>query len=777
MSIDKKIKSLKSWLHKNSYSKEAARVDREIRKYIIMKNAFFENTDPLSGIPRESLGDIYTREYADTREYAELDRLEGPVDTSALDPIRRGNKVISYYAGFVRAEEVAALQRLLAQEGFYDGSITEKVTRDTEDAMRDFLNSRGYDTEYAVVIGEEELADLEGDFGKVERIRAERAEREALLSAETGEGSEEVEEGGSDEVDTESVDGGDDAAMASATLDAPTEYNRNKKNRQTGEPPDPSRPPHRFAQIPGINNYRSAKITSHQQMRVLRDQYGIKVIINLALDSVDGISDPNFADGNGKPCGGDGTSARENPCEPYWAEDLGIDYHPIYVHGHGPWDVRDRWSELKGLLMTGNCLVHCTAGVDRTGAVVARWRLEVDPNLTQDQAMAYTHAFGGQWKMETDPNKSLRNFIFESNRPTTSPFGVQGASASGGGTDVEKAIELIKQREGLIFDARWDVNAFRTGFGSGTHTDGLGNVTKVEEGDTTTEEAAIRDLNRRVNDEFKPKVVEQLGEETYNGLTPDAQAALISMCYNYGSLRSEIVEAARTGDAEQLAQAIEAFKTHNGGILASRRQQEADLVRGAESIAVAGATSGAVDPDYAVILGDSQAVLEFGKAIERSISGRFSKIKNVSLSSTKPDYWAGQLDSPESKLSMALAECPALIFISLGGNGISGASSLLSGLRERCGSAKIVWSGVPPAARPVGPTWATYLLHGNFESAQRDRKQKNTDLEGIITGENVTFINPFNHMASYTCTENCDGVHLTADAANTYAGRISSQLV
>ena len=78
--------------------------------------------------------------------------------------------------------------------------------------------------------------------------------------------------------------------------------------------------PDRVWPMTGRNNYRSANIVSYNQLKMLKKRCGIKKVVILALDSVDFQVDPNFN------CGG-----RKVPCEPFWAESLGLEYYPCTV--------------------------------------------------------------------------------------------------------------------------------------------------------------------------------------------------------------------------------------------------------------------------------------------------------------------------------------------------------------------------------------------------------------------------------------------------------------
>lgn len=155
----------------------------------------------------------------------------------------------------------------------------------------------------------------------------------------------------------------------------------------------------------------------------------------------------------------------------------------------------------------------------------------------------------------------------------------------------DKTSEFLKQYEGFAPKATWDVNAYRIGHGSDTLTLNDGTFRKVKKGDVTTKELAAKDLTRRVKNDFEPKVKKQIGENYYNNLPDPAKTALISITYNYGSLKVKdghlqpIIDAAQTGDVDKLADAIvESTKNDNKGkpyyeALKKRRKKEADLAR------------------------------------------------------------------------------------------------------------------------------------------------------------------------------------------------------
>jgi len=163
---------------------------------------------------------------------------------------------------------------------------------------------------------------------------------------------------------------------------------------------DAAREMDRWAPISGPNNYRSAKIHSKAQLELIVERYEIKHIVNLALDSMKGQSDPGL-----------GCSGTSNPCEPLWADELGVEFHAFYLTSKPP-DPRD-WLQIRDLLEGGDVLVHCTHGVDRTGAVIARWERETHPDTPDEDILEYTYGFGGQWKLAGRPNRFLEAWMME----------------------------------------------------------------------------------------------------------------------------------------------------------------------------------------------------------------------------------------------------------------------------------------------------------------------------------------------------------------------------
>lgn len=153
------------------------------------------------------------------------------------------------------------------------------------------------------------------------------------------------------------------------------------------------------------------------------------------------------------------------------------------------------------------------------------------------------------------------------------------------GSAIEQATGLLKNFEGFSNKAYWDVNAYRTGYGSDTITKADGTIVKVQKGMIINKEDAERDLARRTR-EFANTARQNITANVWDKLSPNAQAALTSYAYNYGSLKNSqsVVKAAarsaETGDMNYLANAIRNRQVDNNGVNAKRRNQEADYILG-----------------------------------------------------------------------------------------------------------------------------------------------------------------------------------------------------
>lgn len=154
--------------------------------------------------------------------------------------------------------------------------------------------------------------------------------------------------------------------------------------------------------------------------------------------------------------------------------------------------------------------------------------------------------------------------------------GVAGPRLVGGG---EMTLAALRRFEGFRSTPYWDVNAYRTGYGSDTITRADGTVVPVTENVFVTRADAERDLARRAQ-EFQAGIRSDIGDQVWYDLPPAAQAALTSIAYNYGSLPSNVEAAAQTGDEQAIAEAIRARSGDNGGINKGRRMREAAMITG-----------------------------------------------------------------------------------------------------------------------------------------------------------------------------------------------------
>jgi GH24 family phage-related lysozyme (muramidase) len=174
--------------------------------------------------------------------------------------------------------------------------------------------------------------------------------------------------------------------------------------------------------------------------------------------------------------------------------------------------------------------------------------------------------------------------------------GVAGPRVVAGG---DLTLGLLRQKEGFRSTPYWDVNAWRTGYGSDTFTRADGSVGKVTTGTTVSRADAERDLQRRVA-EFQRGIAEDVGGERWRSLPPHAQAALTSVAYNYGRLPGDVASAVRSGDTEAIAQAIAGRATDNGGVNRNRRNNEAAIVRGQGAPVAGGSAPSFVDMEQQI---------------------------------------------------------------------------------------------------------------------------------------------------------------------------------
>jgi GH24 family phage-related lysozyme (muramidase) len=157
---------------------------------------------------------------------------------------------------------------------------------------------------------------------------------------------------------------------------------------------------------------------------------------------------------------------------------------------------------------------------------------------------------------------------------------------------ISQSIDILKKFEGFSANAYWDVNAWRIGYGSDTITNKSGEFRKVKQGDKITQDQAELDLARRIP-EFEKIIIRQVGADAWNKLPDQAQAALISFAYNYGSIAKESLRnAIKTGNLDKIADTLISSTANDNkklsvaaqNALKERRAYEAEQIRSAKTL-------------------------------------------------------------------------------------------------------------------------------------------------------------------------------------------------
>lgn len=226
---------------------------------------------------------------------------------------------------------------------------------------------------------------------------------------------------------------------------------------------------------------------------------------------------------------------------------------------------------------------------------------------------------------------------------------------NGGGTG-DATLDLLRQFEGFRETPYWDVNAYRTGYGSDTITTADGRVVPVTPNSRVSREDAERDLLRRVQGEFAPSARAAVGPEVFDALSPDQQAALTSLAYNYGANAwgddlSGVAAAVRSGDPAAAARAISALSGHNNGINASRRQREAAaFIGGGGQPAPTVSTHGRTPGNMALI--QQLAQLSANPALDPGRRAIVGMLLKQNMAAMQPQSEAERLDLEMKRLEL-----------------------------------------------------------------------------------------------------------------------------
>ena len=165
-------------------------------------------------------------------------------------------------------------------------------------------------------------------------------------------------------------------------------------------------------------------------------------------------------------------------------------------------------------------------------------------------------------------------------------------SFSSTGNDIIGATQLIKDNEvpggRPLLTAYKDPDftnssrfTYRIGFGSDTITSPDGSVRRVQKGDTITPSMAEADLNRRITQEFRPKVIQACESNGvfYAGLPSCVKSVFIDIAYNYGTLWNSIVVAYKDGGKQGLINELKRRANQGPSQVPSRRNAEINFLQ------------------------------------------------------------------------------------------------------------------------------------------------------------------------------------------------------
>lgn len=196
-------------------------------------------------------------------------------------------------------------------------------------------------------------------------------------------------------------------------------------------------------------------------------------------------------------------------------------------------------------------------------------KLLENPDLSEEERF--------EWKDKVE--KRLRTTLYTRMKVQEKHDGVpEQVSATGDGHN--HAAALLRKFEGFRETPYWDVNAYRTGYGSDTVTRADGTKERVTEGTRTTRAEAEQDLKRRIG-EFEQIAAKEVGLDAWGALDAATQGALLSVTYNYGNLPNSVAAAVRSGNKEKIAAAVANLSANPG-----RRKAEAAHILGGKTVSI-----------------------------------------------------------------------------------------------------------------------------------------------------------------------------------------------
>ncbi|AVX04240.1 hypothetical protein MXMO3_01714 [Maritalea myrionectae] len=232
----------------------------------------------------------------------------------------------------------------------------------------------------------------------------------------------------------------------------------------------------------------------------------------------------------------------------------------------------------------GNALQEQAGLVAFNDALETNRRIYVDPDTNEqqkNQALADMEAsievgLGSGLLTPAQAQRTRQEFINNSQFSRGLLAVKQNPDVVAAGND---SASILRSFEGFRPKPYWDVNAYRVGYGSDTVTRPDGTVEKVRPGMVITRADAERDLQRRIG-EFQSVVIGQIGQDKWNSFSPNIQAALTSVSYNYGSLPDRIIDEVESGDPQSIASAVAGLAGDNEGVNRNRRMREARIIQG-----------------------------------------------------------------------------------------------------------------------------------------------------------------------------------------------------